>query len=207
MVNEVLRSPGQPLDAPTRTAMEIRFGHNFSKVRVHTNPKAAESARSVHAQAYTVGRQMVFGEGRYAPATSEGRCLLAHELVHTIQQQNLAHSLVSPLRVSDPSDSEEKEADRLATGLTEGEPPRVTGASRVLLQPQPLSNPGKVSLGDSLLENASPLLAAALGSAVLDHFDTGKTELKAEHKGQLANVSTIPFKFYCISTMLRQSQL
>src|SRR5262249_33693260 len=67
IVEEVLNSPGKPLDAATRQLMESRFGHDFSHVRVHTDAKAAASARAVNAQAYTVGRDIVFGQGRYQP--------------------------------------------------------------------------------------------------------------------------------------------
>src|SRR5947207_2085353 len=76
VVNEVLSSPGQPLDVGTRTLMESRFGHDFSHVRVHTDEKAAESAQSVQAQAYAVGHDVVFGAEQYAPTTLEGRRLL-----------------------------------------------------------------------------------------------------------------------------------
>ena len=86
IVHETLFSTGQPLDAATRTVMEPRFGHDFSQVRVHTDAQAAESARAVNALAYTVGRDLVFGAGQYAPATPEGRQLIAHELAHVIQQ-------------------------------------------------------------------------------------------------------------------------
>ena len=86
IVHEVLRSPGQPLDASTRNLMEPRFGQSFSNVRVHTDAKAAESARAVDALAYTVGSAIAFGTGRYLPHTREGQKLLAHELTHVIQQ-------------------------------------------------------------------------------------------------------------------------
>ncbi len=87
IVQDVLNSGGgQPLDTTTRAFMEPRFGHDFSKVRVHTDNQAAESARAVNAQAYTVGRELVFEQGHYAPETSEGRKLLAHELTHVVQQ-------------------------------------------------------------------------------------------------------------------------
>jgi outer membrane protein OmpA-like peptidoglycan-associated protein len=86
MVHEVLRSPGQPLPSSVRTFFEPRFGADFSQVRVHTDGRAAESARAVNALAYTVGREVVFGSGQYAPSTSTGRGLLAHELTHVIQQ-------------------------------------------------------------------------------------------------------------------------
>src|SRR5215210_2306412 len=79
IVNDVLRSPGQPLDANTRVFMEQRFGHDFGRVRVHTDDRAVESARTVHALAYTTGRHIIFGARQYAPASSQGRRLLAHE--------------------------------------------------------------------------------------------------------------------------------
>ena len=93
IVHEVLRSPGQPLDAPTRAFFEPRLGHDFSKVRVHTDARAAESARAVNALAYTVKQDIAFGEGQYAPGAAEGRRLLAHELAHTVQQGGDAPSL------------------------------------------------------------------------------------------------------------------
>lgn len=86
IVNEVLHSSGQPLDPSTRAFMEPRFGHDFSRVRVHTDARAAESARAVNALAYSVGRDVVFGLGHYRPASIEGRKLLAHELTHVLQQ-------------------------------------------------------------------------------------------------------------------------
>ena len=86
VVQEVLRSPGQPRDAETRAYMESRFGHDFSQVRVHTGARAAESVGAVNALAYTVGRDVVFGTGQYEPGTSEGRMLLGHELTHVVQQ-------------------------------------------------------------------------------------------------------------------------
>jgi hypothetical protein len=82
-----LNSPGQPLDPATRAFMEPRFGHDFSKVRVHTDARAAESAKAVQARAYTVGSDIVFSRGAYAPAATASKALLAHELAHTIQQQ------------------------------------------------------------------------------------------------------------------------
>src|SRR5262245_17740067 len=67
IVYDVLRSPGQPLHAETRAFMEPRFGHDFSRVRLHTDARAAASARSVNALAYTVGQDVVFDTGQYAP--------------------------------------------------------------------------------------------------------------------------------------------
>jgi len=88
IVHEVLRSSGEPLDAATRAFMEPRLGHDFSKVRVHTDDTAAESAREVGARAYTVGNHLAFGFGQFSPATEPGRRLLGHELTHVIQQKS-----------------------------------------------------------------------------------------------------------------------
>jgi hypothetical protein len=76
--------------------MEPRFGHDFGHVRVHTDVKAAESAQALNALAYTVGKDMVFGEGQYVPRSSNGKKLLAHELVHILQQNegNVAMTIV-----------------------------------------------------------------------------------------------------------------
>jgi hypothetical protein len=87
VVEEALRSPGQPLDAATRAFFEPRFGHDFSDVRVRTGALAENSARGVNAHAYTVGHDIVFGAGRFAPQTREGQRLIAHELSHVIQQE------------------------------------------------------------------------------------------------------------------------
>lgn len=87
IVYDVLRSPGRPLDAETRAFMEPRFGYDFSDVRVHAGGQAARSARSVKAQAYAVGNDLVFGAGQYAPETTVGKKLLAHELTHVVQQK------------------------------------------------------------------------------------------------------------------------
>jgi hypothetical protein len=88
LVHEVLHSASQPMDAATRGFMETRFGINFCGVRIHTDAKASESARSVNALAYTVGRDVVFAAQQYQPATAVGRRLLAHELTHVAQQQD-----------------------------------------------------------------------------------------------------------------------
>ena len=86
IVGEALRQPGQPLEPATRGFMETRFGRDFGPVRVHVGVLAAESANAIQALAYTSGRDIVFGPGKYAPRTGTGRQLLAHELVHVIQQ-------------------------------------------------------------------------------------------------------------------------
>lgn len=115
IVGDVLRSPGEPLDSRTRAFFEPRFGHDFSRVRVHADRQAAESAAAVAAKAYTVGGDMVFAEGKYAPQTSTGRRLLAHELTHVVQQNNVANS--SSLGIAPASDPRERQADQMADAI------------------------------------------------------------------------------------------
>jgi hypothetical protein len=116
LVREVLNSPGHPLDKETRSSMEPRFGHDFSSVRVHTDEKAAESARAVSANAYTAGSHLVFANGKYAPRSSAGKRLMAHELTHVTQQavgQVEGTSAGGGLSVSNPSDKFERQAGKV----------------------------------------------------------------------------------------------
>ncbi|MDB4950966.1 MAG: hypothetical protein JWM27_3615, partial [Gemmatimonadetes bacterium] len=123
VVHDVLRSPGQPLDAGTRAYMEPRFGHSFADVRVHADGAAADSARAVGARAYAVGSNVVFGGGAYAPGSTEGRRLIAHELAHVVQQ---SASTASPptvsrsLEVGAVDAPEEREADAAAQVVSAG---------------------------------------------------------------------------------------
>jgi hypothetical protein len=90
---QALRGVGQPLPKSVRAFFEPRFGHDFSKVRINTNDKAAMSAHSINARAYTVGHDIVFAAGQYNPGTKAGQQLLAHELAHTIQQAGAGRAL------------------------------------------------------------------------------------------------------------------
>jgi hypothetical protein len=78
---------GQPLSDSTRAFFEQRFGNDFSSVRVHADHKADESAKSINAQAYTLGNDIVFSQGRYPPDAESGKRLLGHELTHVLQQR------------------------------------------------------------------------------------------------------------------------
>ena len=127
IVYEVLRSPGQPLDAGTRAFFEPRFGHDFSNVRVHTDSQAARSAQAVNALAYTVGRDVVFADGQYAPQISSGQKILAHELVHVLQQRGTAGASGPTLTVGQPEDQHEQEADSMAEAAMETRESRVHG--------------------------------------------------------------------------------
>jgi hypothetical protein len=140
IVHEVLNSPGQQLDSATRALMEPRFGHDFGSVRVHTDAKAAESARAVGALAYTVGHNVVFGENKFAPATLAGRKLLGHELAHTIQQGSSssagAFSPYQPIRIDPPGTSLEQAAEEHSSQL-ECRVGMAAPSHRIALQRQP----------------------------------------------------------------------
>jgi Domain of unknown function (DUF4157) len=114
IVHDVLRSPGQSLDAATRAYFEARFEHDFSRVRVHTDDTAAESARAVNALAYTVGSDVVFGAGQYL-RTHKGEEVLAHELVHVMQQG--AGAVPQELAIGSADSEREREADALSRGV------------------------------------------------------------------------------------------
>lgn len=131
IVHEVLRSPGQPLDSNARNFMEPRFGRDFSRVRVHTDAKAAQSSLAVNALAYTVGNNIVFGSNAYAPGSSGGLKLLAHELTHVVQQ-SATPSPPDTLTIGDPHDTYEREADAVKDGLAYG--PLTAGATTPVVQ-------------------------------------------------------------------------
>lgn len=97
--------------------MEPRFGHDFGRVRVHTDSRAASSAQEVNALAYTVGQEVVFGSGQYARRTNEGRRLLAHELAHVVQQQDVASHVTTTLAAGEPERASEQEADSISAAI------------------------------------------------------------------------------------------
>ena len=135
LVREVVGSGGgSPLDRDTRGFMESRLGADFSDVRVHTDGKATESARSVQAHAYTVGNDVVFQSDKYAPESDSGQRMLAHELTHVVQQRSgPVDGTPAPggIKVSHPSDSfeqaAESTADRVMSSQAVATP--ITGAS------------------------------------------------------------------------------
>jgi hypothetical protein len=118
-VRQAVSRSGQSLEPPTCQEMESRFQHDFSDVRIHSGPGAAEAAESVGANAFTVGPHIVFGAGRYEPHRAGGRKLLAHELAHVVQQDSPAPSR--------RGESAEPEARAAAHRVAEGENAAVTG--------------------------------------------------------------------------------
>lgn len=137
VVHQALRSPGKPLDAPTRAFMEPRFGHDFSHVRVHDDAQAAASARAVNAHAYTVGDDIVFDSGRYDASSGAGRQLLAHELAHTIQQRGLQRASAG---VSLPASADDGRLEQEAEH-----------AAKVAVAPRPSAMPPLKRVGEPVL--------------------------------------------------------
>lgn len=115
-----VRKGGEPLGASVRSFFEPRFGHDFSQVRVHTDEAAAASARAIGALAYTVGSDVVFRSGQYAPDTSQGRRLLAHELTHVVQQNGGANRLQA--KISSEEEADEADIQNDITAIDQDEP-------------------------------------------------------------------------------------
>jgi outer membrane protein OmpA-like peptidoglycan-associated protein len=163
-VDQAINSPGKPLEPEIRQDMEQRFDHDFSEVRVHTDAKAAESARGVNALAYTVGHDVVFSEGGYTPQSRQGAQVLAHELAHVVQQERGGTS-----QPSWSGDTIEQAADAAGSAFVAGqESIHVSGASAPGLARQPLPGTEPVnrtkprSLDGSLSKDEQSLNDAAL---------------------------------------------
>lgn len=113
-VDEAIGDTGQPLGPEVRPFMERRFGYDFSKVRVHSDPHASHSAATLNARAYTLGNSIVFGAGEYAPQTSSGKSLLAHELAHVVQQGGASSAVRTKMSIGRATDSSERAAEATA---------------------------------------------------------------------------------------------
>ncbi len=114
---------GASLDDGVRQKMESSLGYDFSGVRVHTGGDAADAARSVQAQAFTVGQDVVFNEGKYNPSSPEGQRTIAHELTHVVQQSKgdvPGESRGGGVKVSDPGDWAEQQAEATADAVMSG---------------------------------------------------------------------------------------
>ena len=137
LVKDVVGSGGgAPLDKDTRGFMESRLGADFSDVRVHTDAKASDSARSVQAYAYTVGNDVVFQSGKYEPESDSGKRTLAHELTHVVQQRSgpvAGTPAPGGIQISHPSDrfeqAAEGSADRVMSSASAAAPVAAAPAS------------------------------------------------------------------------------
>jgi outer membrane protein OmpA-like peptidoglycan-associated protein len=182
IVHDTLRAPGQPLDSRTRAFFEPRFGCDFGSVRIHADSQAAESARAVRAHAYTVGSDLVFAPGQYAPESNPGRQLLAHELAHVTQQtagrsgkarrlqRQSTDAKPADATTGDDKDKKDKKADDEPTAWLTLQAQGLAQYSRVYTIPKP--PPGL--LGGQLAANVQ--------------FHSGKTGFELALLGQYGHI-------------------
>jgi hypothetical protein len=174
-VADVLKDgPTQSLDPATRAAMEASFGADFGQVRIHTDQAASDSARELHASAYTVGQDVVFGARQYAPHTAAGQQVLAHELAHVVQQNQETGVSGSPKG----AEQEAAHASSLAAG---GGAATVQAAVPQGVQRQPL--------GDDEVQRRIRELDALLETRVIS--DEARKQY-AEERARLAGTAREP---------------
>lgn len=187
IVWQAILSPGRPLASPLRALMESRLGRPLGEVRLHTDSVAAASARAVNARAYTMGRDVVFGEGAFAPDSDAGRDLLAHELTHVAQQ---AGTGVPPRRlISEPDDAAEREATEVSERPS-ALPGSAVALPTALIQRQ--SNPPPVQQGatrdaDAAAREAGPcaVMEATLSNeGLLYQLNRARVYLTQHQRGQ-----------------------
>jgi hypothetical protein len=166
--------------------MEPRFGHDFSKVRVHTDSKAAESAAAVNALAYTVGRDMVFATGQYAPASIAGKKVVAHELTHVVQQRKAGAAPFHPASatiITDPA--YEREADIQS---------RLVGRGKAGHRGLDQSAPGTVpAQAIQLLENPTTTSPQARGANVGQQAQGNSDSAATDDEGKLCIRLYLPY--------------
>ena len=166
IVDEVLGESGQPLDSSTRAFMEPRFGHDFGNVRVHFDARAAASARSVNALAYTVGHDIVFSEGAFSPDDPSGRSLLAHELAHVVQQSK-AHTTWGQVQ-RQPDETSTKESPPAKTPPAKTAPAKAPPRKTLKSEGVDLNDPvagGTAAIIDTVLarnQKLAPYIGARL---------------------------------------------
>lgn len=180
-VDSVLSSPGSPLESGLQQDMRQRFGHDFSRVRVHTDAAAARSARDVNANAYTVRHNIAFGAGQFAPGTYEGRRLIAHELTHVVQQSG-----------SDGiHDGQDGEKCGLST-ITPKAPhhrERAAGTNPVIATSQFMlrSAPNAPMLQMQLAPDAEPAKTGSQGAAIVEGIASKPEGTKTEDRSTAAD--------------------
>jgi hypothetical protein len=192
IVNDVLNSPGCPLDATTRTQMEPRFGHDFSHVRVHTDGKAAKSTRAVNAVAYTVKQDIAFDAGKYAPQNNDGQELLVHELAHVVQQsRGIALSPSNSL-----NSSSERSAEQTASDFFQGSGTiRISGASAPGLARQKNTDAPKPAptTNFSTTQQAGRTIVTLNGVAIAESSDVlpADVELRAQWTPEMLTIGIV----------------
>ncbi len=208
LVHQVLRSPGQSLSSDDRSFFEPRFGFDLSRIRIHADSVASESAKSVAALAYTVGPDIAFASGQYQPGTDTGRRLLAHELAHVVQQSGGSAKLHRRVSGRDLNDSNKDAAeleiansapaqitDESSSGILRRQPKDATdtdtkdsdakdaGAEHVLTRPEEIS----------LSRSSAGRIAGTRDpfGISLYNFAIDSAELKTEHRAVIAELASL----------------
>lgn len=169
LVRDVVASPGQPLDPRLRSVMEPELGYDFSRVRVHSDRPAAQSADAIGANAYTAGDHIVFGTGRFDPSSTGGRRLVAHELAHVIQQADgpvAGHEIDSGMSVSTPDDSFERAAASLSENAIHADGPAIPGRGPIAPLPSGSRGPGSIAVQRATDWGKVGGIAGIVGAAV-----------------------------------------
>ncbi len=122
-ITRALAKTGRPLDVALKKDMELRFGHDFSSVRIHSDDSAAKTASQINAKAYTSGNNIVFGAGQYAPNSQYGKRLLAHELTHVVQQSGAENTYINRQPISNIIQRDGPDDDSVADPLSTWERP------------------------------------------------------------------------------------
>jgi hypothetical protein len=151
-VSLIPHGQGRPLEPASRAVLEPAFGRDFSTVKVHTDAQAAQTAHAIHAAAYTIGDDIVFGAGQYDPRTATGTHLLAHELAHVAQHASFGRSMgeCAPVpALSRPGDPAEREAELAADRVMQGHRVRITQAPQA--QVHRLSTGESVGIGAAVV--------------------------------------------------------
>lgn len=188
IVHQVVSSSGQALDPATREFMESRFGHDFSQVRVHTDARAAESARAVSANAYTSGQNLVFGARMYEPGTERGRRLLAHELTHVVQQRPGAARGIAG--ADGPAERAAQEASQaVVSGRPVGPLVAVGTHGEVQRDPDPLQAQANTVAADLQKTIDGAVWKEIRKRAYPKESKAGIERAKQRHEGKLADLS------------------
>ena len=199
-VHEVLRSPGNPLPPASRAFFESGFGHDFAKVRIHTDARASDSARNVNARAYTVGRDIVFGRGENDPHSSAGRHLLAHELAHVVQQSGAGSAGDGVTRIGDANDAAESHAEHAANVVTSAHrtpalAPVATRAAQRFPLHAPSPDPAKMSRAQEveLSKTSVGQITGGLNPPMISFFNFAidQPTLKPEHHAAIEALAAV----------------
>ncbi len=186
-LDRVLSGSGRPLDTALQQDMGQRFEHDFSQVRVHTGPAAELSARDLNAHAYTVGQNIVFGAGRFMPASPEGQRLLAHELTHVVQQSDADRT--NTIRGSLNHGLSRVGAPCARTGESGKDTPEFTSVvpgnakDAVPTQGELSGSPGACVVQSAMPYSRSGIIRTSSGS-VFERFEVRAEWSSAEHRGE-----------------------